>query len=78
MRPACWAGRCAEQGWLHAWAQGEGRALLASRDFMLGEALPKLALIPKVPPCPLNAPGLPLAPPASTQLVHCPHGALRR
>ena len=31
--------------------QGEGRAMLASRDFMLGEALPTLAIIPKVPPC---------------------------
>lgn len=28
--------------------QGEGRALLAARDFMLGEALPTLALVPKV------------------------------
>jgi hypothetical protein len=28
--------------------QGEGRALLAAKDFMLGEALPTLALVPKV------------------------------
>lgn len=28
--------------------QGEGRTLLASRDFMLGEQLPSLQLVPKV------------------------------
>ncbi len=31
--------------------QGEGRTLLASREFMLGEHLPSLQLVPRV--CPL-------------------------